>query len=420
MMLLRKLFLLLCFLGVSSFVIAQDSLSLTTLQPITHSFSIVDGRLVGEGAGFLKKEIAEAQFTLLGDYPDSKNVSDFTTALLPVLNQAHYKTMALGVGVPSARQLNALAKEPKTLVSKLKATNDRYAITENENVILPMPDMKSVEDAHFIQKAGELEWTIVGFGSESWNNLPAMADQMYAALSPEIQKQQLAVYQECKSILKTSYANRNGDLLQFATDIKNSKPIQAFLKAVQGESSENPTLIEAFWASIESCRMYAQKLYFEKNQLRVNEEKRLLRQELDRIGFDMHQDKLFVKWDMSFLSRGLQPYAFYGVGNTLSEIANYNGNRSLHIGIVPRYRQKSGVITDLLEQENSMAHRLSALVQAAKKDEWTLIDLQKMIQESHYTPVKYLLDGQVQDLIKRYDIIIIPSLEKEATLNYNK
>jgi len=122
---------------------------------------------------------------------------------------------------------------------------------------------------------------------------------------------------------------------------------------------------------------------------------------------------------MNFLSRGFQPYAFYGVGNTLSEIANYNGSTSLHIGIVPRYQLKNGVVLDLMEQENTMAHQFAVLMQTAKKDQWTVIDLQQMIQHSHYTPLKYLLDEPIQDLIKRYDLIVIPAVEKEVSLNYD-
>ncbi len=416
---IQKSVFLIFFLGVSTCVIGQDSLSLETLQPITYHFEITDGQLVGAGADFLKKEITKAQFTLLGDYPDSKSSSDFTTALLPELHQAEYKTMALGIGVPSARLLHSMTEEPKTILSKLKALNNKYAFTEKERLVLPMPDMKSVSDALFVQKAGELQWNIVGFGNESWNNLPWLLDQMYGKLSEGIQKKQRSLYETSKTTVEKLYANRNGDLLSFVEAIENSKPIQDFLKIASEKSAENAVIVEAFHNSIKNCRFYAEKQFFKKNKWRVDEEKRLLRQELERIDFDIHQDKLFVKWDMNFLSRGFQPYAFYGVGNTLSELADYNGSTSLHIGIVPRYQLKNGVVLDLMEQKNTMAHRFAALVQVAKKNQWTVIDLQQMIQESQYTPVKYLLNENINDLIKRYDLIVIPAVEKEATLNYD-
>jgi len=138
----QKLSLLTFVLFVSSWAIAQDSLSLKLIEPIRFYFSIEEGQLVGEGADFLKKEIVKAQFTLLGDYPDSKASSDFTTALLPMLE----------------------IKEPHNVISKLKENNEKYVLRENGNLIFPMPDMKSVEDAQFIQKAGEFKWNIIGFG----------------------------------------------------------------------------------------------------------------------------------------------------------------------------------------------------------------------------------------------------------------
>ncbi len=416
----QKILLPLCLLGLLRLCMAQDSLSLEKLERITYHFALEEEQLVGEGADFLQKEIAKVQFTLLGDYPDSKSSSDFTAALLPLLDRAEYETMALGVGVPSARILDSIAKAPTTVVAKLKSWNNTYAFLENEKTILPMPDMKSVADALFLQKAGKLHWNIVGFGNESWNNLPWLLDQLYGSLSTAVQQEQRTLYEKCKTTLQKLYANRNGDLRSFATAVKDSKSIEEFLKIANEKSVENKGIVSAFYHSIENCRMHAEKEFFEKNKWRVDEEKRLLRQELERIDFDIHQDKLFVKWDMNFLSRGFQPYAFYGMGNTLSEIANYNGNTSLHIGIVPRYQLKNGVVLDLMKEENTMAHRFAALAQAAKKNEWTVIDLQQMIQESNYTPVKYLLDVQLQDLIKRYDLIVIPPIEKAASLNYDK
>lgn len=418
MMSVQKIVLSLCLLGISTVVNAQDSLTTTTLRTKIHHFSIVDGKMVGEGVDLLKKAIAKAQFTLVGDYPDSKSSSDFTNAILPILDDAQYKTMALGVGVPTARWLHTLAQEPTTVVSELRAANSIYALTENKKTILPLPDMKSVEDARFIQKAGALQWSIIGFGSESWNNLPWLLDQMYAALSDTKQQEYHSRHAKCKAILSKMYTTRKGDLLRFATSLKNSAPIQDFLGKMAVELDDS-ALLEAFHSSIEICRMHAQKLYFEKNQLRVREEKRLLRQELDLSGFDIDHDRLFVKWDLNFLSRGFQPYAFYGLGNTLSEIAEYNGNTSLHIGMIPRYQFKNGHLLDLTTQKNTMSHRLSTLLQAGKKDIWTVIDLRQMIQESQYAPVKYLLNEPLLDLIKRYDLIVIPALEQEATLNHN-
>jgi len=276
---IQKSVFLIFFLGVSSWGMGQDSLSIETLNPITYHFDITHGQLVGAGADFLKKEITKAQFTLLGDYPDSKSSSDLTAALLPVLDRAEYKTMALGVGVPSSRMLNAIAKEPTTVVTKLKDLNNANSFSENENRILPMPDMKSLADARFVQKAGELQWTIVGFGTESWNNLSWLLNQLYEKLPQELQEKQRSLYEDCKSTFKKLYAKRNGDLLLFAEAVANSKSIQDFLKGASEKSTANSAIVKAFHNSLKNCRFYAQKQFFKKNKWRVNEEKRLLRQE---------------------------------------------------------------------------------------------------------------------------------------------
>ena len=74
---------------------AQDSLSAKQLKPLTYAFDIVEGKLIGEGEVFLKQEMAKAQFTMLGEYHGSMRISEFTNAIIPVLNNLNYKAMVL-------------------------------------------------------------------------------------------------------------------------------------------------------------------------------------------------------------------------------------------------------------------------------------------------------------------------------------
>lgn len=396
-------------------MIAQDSLSTAILQSISYRFTLDEGQINGEGAEFLRRETANAQFTLVGDYPDSKNISDFTAALIPLLDRATYKALALGVGVPSGRFLDTLANEPKTVLPQLKVLNTRYAFTENETIITPMPDMKSVEDAQFVQRAAEQDWSIVGFGYESWNALPLLVDAMYKGMPAELRDRQKNLYMNCLALLNRFYSNRNGDLLAFSDAVEQSTVVQQFLQT-SARIPQNTVLVSAFKAGVQRARMYAKRNFFEKNQLRIKDEKHFLKQELERIGFDIHNDKLLIKWDRNFLSRGFQPYAFYGIGNMLSEIANYNGTTSLHIAMIPRYNDQTGELLDALSIESRSSNPMMALLGLGRQDEWTIIDLRPMVQGFYYTPVKYLLNPVEEDLIKRFDLLIIPPTERAVEL----
>lgn len=396
-------------------ILAQDSLSIENLKPLIYEFELIDGHIQGNGLEFLKKELAKAQFTLLGDYPDSKNTSELTTALIPLLHASEYRAMALGVGVPSGRLLDSLSKEPSTIRSKFKKLNIKYSFQENEKTVTPMPDMKSIEDVGFVQKAGEQNWSVVGFGYESWNSLSVWADKMYNQLPAKSRDEHEETYLKSTDFIKELYQNRNGDLLAFYKAVNESNVIERFLK-IAATNSKNAIYLTAFKNSIKLAGMYANQQFFEKNKLRINDEKQFLKQELERIDFDIHRDKLLVKWDGNFLSRGFQPYAFYGVGNTLSEIAEYNGSKSLHISVIPRYVEKNGAVQDISNSEDGSSNPLASLLSAGQKNQWTIINLQPIGPGHFYWPRKYLLTDAEEDFIKRFDILIIPPIEKKAKL----
>lgn len=410
--------LALYFFSTFSPVYSQDSLTVKILQPLTYHFNIKDGQLIGDGADFLKKEIASAQFTLLGDYIDSKNISELTTALIPILNTENYKTMALGIGSISAQKIQKEIQSSKHALDHLKSINNKYKFKEGDKTNLPIPDLKYVEDAVFIAKAVESDWAIIGFGNESWNGLILLLDEMYSNLTSDKNDNYKDSYKASVEAIKKHYAERNGDLLNFSNSIQNDSAIIDFIK-IAATKTKNKLIIEEFNNSIQRAWMHASKMYFEKNEIRVLDEKRLLKQELENINFNIEQDKLFVKWDFNFLSKGFQPYAFYGIGNTLNEIAAYNGHSSLNIGVMRRFYLHENKIKDSLNNPNSQAEKLKGLLQMGLKDEWVAIDIRPLIQGHFYHPVKYLFNDTIKDLIKRYDIIIIPKTEREPTPNYD-
>ncbi len=401
---MKRYFEIVCllFMSISFVTRSQDSLSTKHLIPLTYEFTITDGVLDGPGANFLEQETNKAQFTLVGDYPDSKSSSEFTDAIIPVLQEVGYHTMALGVGVPSARILDSLMKEPANLKTSLKALNTQYTFQENKQLIVPIPEMKSVADAQFLQNAAEHDWSVLGFGYESWNALSLLTDEMFNTFAPEQQQKYKATYAASIAFLEGLYEHRKGASLQFCDAVDASEEVQAFLKQA-ATIPENMYLITAFNTSLLRVRMHIQRRFFEKNQLRIKDEKHFLRQELERNGFDIRTDKLLVKWDRNFLSRGFQPYAFYGIGNTLSELAEYNGSKTLHIAIVPRYQEREGSVMDVLQKPNP----LDSFLEMGQRDKWVVIDMRNMMENCYYTPVQFLLNETALDFVKRFDFLVI-------------
>ena len=129
---------------------SQDSLSRKHLEPLCYDFDVVDGKLVGRGAEVLKEEVAKAQYTMIGEFHGSKTISDFTTALIPILDNNSYKTMLLEVGPISGQLLNSIESN---WVENIKDLHDKYKIECEDEDESPIPFISYVEDAHFIAEA---------------------------------------------------------------------------------------------------------------------------------------------------------------------------------------------------------------------------------------------------------------------------
>jgi uncharacterized iron-regulated protein len=82
-----------------SFAQEKPALSEKDLETNTYYFKIADHKLVGDGAKFLADELAKSQFVLLGEYHGSHQISVFTKAIIPILNDADFRNFGLEVGV---------------------------------------------------------------------------------------------------------------------------------------------------------------------------------------------------------------------------------------------------------------------------------------------------------------------------------
>lgn len=289
---------------------AQDSLSVEHLKPLTLSFNIMDGKLVGEGGDFLSAEMAKAQYTLLGDYIGSKRIPELTNALLPHLDQSGYTTMAAGIGPVITDILQC--QYPNSIEQNLKDINTEHSFYEGERQILPIPDLLYEEDALFLQQALHQDWKLIGFGYDSWNGLHLLFDEMFRRLSTQNKSKHAEVYRQAKDELSQAYKSRKGNLLYFHDALKNSQVINIFIGAMS-ETEKNKGVVASYHHTMAQSYMHAEKMYFEKNKTRVEDEKKFFKEGIEAHDLDITKEKIFVKWDFNFLSRGLQPYAFYGL-----------------------------------------------------------------------------------------------------------
>lgn len=393
----------------------QDSLSVAQLKPITYSFDIENGKMIGDGKTFLSEELSKAQFTMIGEYHGSKRISEFTEAIIPILDSVGYKTMVTEVGPITGQILNDLNSN---IQIRIESIIEKYKFVEEDGYVnTPFPFFENIEDANFLEEAKNRNWRIIGIDQEYYYSHQMLIDKMYNNLSSEKQLLNKELYEHVTdSITKYYIMDINGEM-DLALSIKNSSILKDFTTTTS-TTLQNDEIAEALYASNHIYFLYSNNQWFENNSTRIKYMKSQLRKQLQRNEFNLNKDKLLIKMGQYHLSKGFSPLGLYEVGNTLNEIAEYHGNTALNIAFSSRFYMEDGEVVDILESDNQYEQRLNDLNQMGEKDEWVVIDLRPMIKGHFYRPVKYKFNEHVEDLVKRYDLLVIPKIETEPTPNY--
>ncbi|MEM9680206.1 MAG: hypothetical protein AAF901_07765 [Bacteroidota bacterium] len=394
----------------------QDSLSVEQLEPFTYTFDVKDGKLMGNGKTFLEQEIANAQFTMIGEYHGSKRISEFTEAIIPILDGLGYKAMALEVGPVTGQQLNTLQGD---IEGEIKKLHQEYMMKESDgyvNTSLPFFDYK--EDAQFLQAVKDRSWEVFGIDQEFYDGYIMLLDQMFDNLSANLKKQYSVLYSETKSELQQFYKDDQDDKENLHVALSNSKLFKDFLQKMSLEK-QNLDIIDAIKESSAIYLLYNNRKWYENNATRITYMKSQLKKGLTHLNFDLSKDKLLIKMGGYHLSKGFSPLGLYEVGNTLNEIAEYHGNTALNIGFMSRFSKEGDTITDNYTSENKYFKARKDLLQMGKENQWVVIDLRRMIKGYFYYPKRFNLNPQIVELVKRYDLLVIPKMEVEGTLNYD-
>ena len=398
----------------------QTELSFQDLEKHTYYFDIVDNRIVGDGTKFLTDELNKNQYVMLGEYHGSARISEFTKALIPMFSDAGCRTFALEIGPVSAEILSELSKNSSHTVANLKAFNSKnYFATKKGRIFTPTPFFTYVEDAEFLAEAAKRKWNFIGLDQEfSYSYLPLL-ERMQTNLNPKKKKELTVLYEQVRTQITEIYNDSDNGVRQKFAAIYNSQEINQYLNSASENNQKNKEIAAAIRATTEIYRDNELKKYYANNSGRISYMKQNLRQGMAKFGFDPRKDKMLVKTGAVHASRGFSPLALYEIGNTLSELAEFNGTKALNIYFGSRfYLDEKGQVVDALTDEKGGAYKFRALYQMGRKDQWTIIDLRPLRQSVFYSG-SYDLTKNVEDIFKRYDVVIIPKMEISPKLNVN-
>ena len=413
-------FLVFAVLIQAMFSQVRPSIQPNDLESYTYHFEIVNDRLVGGGADLLSREMTESQFVLLGEYHGSARIGEFTKAIIPILSRAGYRTFGLEIGPISAEKLSRLSEGGTSTVENLKKYNSRYAVRANNRVFTPIPFFGGVEDAHFLAIARKERWNLIGLDQEGSFAYVALIDEIFANLSKGEQQRTRPVYDRARAIADLSMKADNSTGQSRYKLMLESKEINDFFQKACVRNNRNRSIVDAIRLTSEIFHMNDSNIrkYYEANSERIQYMKTNLAAAFKRQRFDVANHKMLLKMGAVHTGRGFSPLSLFEIGNTLSELAEFHGNRSLHIEFGARYFIENGVETDALADENGFLHRYKAFLQMAKRDKWTVIDLRPLRKIVFYQR-KFDLNPIILEIFKNQDLYVIPPIDRDATPNYS-
>jgi len=409
--------ILFTFLNILSLTFSQDSLSVDVLQSISYSFQINQEKLSGEGATYLLNKLSKAQFTLLGEYHGSKNISEFTEALIPQLHEWDYRHFVLEVGPNTGQFLDQLPSNKNKVVSNLTKLNQKYLSGEEEDVRYPIPFFDKIEDARFLGEAKERDWKIIGIDQEYVNGYSLQFDWMYNNLDSKKKDFLSEKHSAVQDTLTRMSIERDTKNIPLYSAIVKSEFIQDYLSQMSRDA-KNIQLVEAFRKSIEIYHMNTIGKWYQNNSTRVKYMKERLRLGLEESDFDISKDKLLIKMGGYHMSQGFSPLGFYEVGNTLNEIAEYHRNYAVNIGFINRFEMNDNKLEDALDIESRYVENLKSFYGMGTQNEWIIIDLESLREGYYYHPQKYLLNKYEEKLIQQFDVLIVTPTEYPAKNNF--
>ena len=395
----------------------QDTLLLEDIKSYTYEFQIKNGQIEGKGAEFLINEFAKTQIVMLGEYHGQKSISEFTGSIIPVLNKNGFKHMALEVGPTMGDFLNSL--NAPNVEKDLKKINQQYHTKDGEDIYTPIPFFDTVEDAKFLDEAKKHEWNVFGVDQEYYDSFPFLFDLMFGNLTENQKAHHKKLHQSAIDSLQSFYQREVEKGESYVTLISESQVISEFLKTMH-QADENAPLVEAFTKSVEIYKLNDDSRWYENYQTRIAYMKQLLRTEFEKEKFNVVNDKLLIKMGRLHLSKGTSPYAFNELGNTLTELCEYNGVTALGIGFETRFHIENDVIMDELDSDSKYMQNYREFKKFGDKYKWTILDLRPMRKDFHWhpQPLKGKLNAYLQELIVNYDILIIPPAYDKSTPNY--
>jgi hypothetical protein len=398
---------------IAGLVVAQQAipqLGPAQLDPLTLGFRIENGKLVGNGGEFLRREIASSRATLLGEYHGSQRISELTKALIEPMHLAGYRHMALEVGPTTAKILTEIGKSKDGALSRLRSLNSKYLIHMPGRVFTPIPFFSGVADAEFLGSATDRGWKLFGVDQEFHFGFLMLLDRLEEIASPALSEE----IEKTRALILTGYDSRRKGGREDSTILFKSAELSDLVKKLEKIGGEAAQIGRDLRRSAQIYHLNEIGDWWGSNGSRIAHMKENFHFGLNSTNFSFDRDRLFLKIGSVHNGRGLSLLRHFELGNTISELAELRGERSLHICVMYRFwKDGDGSVVDTISTDK----RYEVLRSQGALDEWRVIDLRPLKRTVFYDGVTY--EKFVGEAFTQYDLVIVSPTDEEPVLNVN-
>lgn len=402
-MLIRKIkvgivFLTIFFLARAK-TYGQEPLSTADLAEYTTYFSL-DNRLQDEGAALLRQEIAGAHFIAYGELHNSRQSALFFDALLKEASKSGFDNLALEIGENSTRILERLSETPENTTSNINGFFKKYGA---KNYKWPIPFVKGVEDAAFLETASVLNYDLWGLDHEYLFSAPVLFDELI--LTTYSTEELLDLKKQATKTWKKLKPKKR------CCESLTSPEIETFLSKFSTENEQAQAIITGLKTAWQIYCDYEEARYRQSNTDRINFMRTNFLDNFEQEAKSTGQTpKVIAKLGSYHSSRIVSPLGYKDVGNLIKEIAEERQVDAIYIRYLRRYWQGKDKI-DAKDYTNSRT-----FLTVGKPDQWALIDLRPLREKIKSGELTVSASEKLE--IYNYDLMLMAPKDQWVKNNF--
>ena len=396
-------------LSFTTFVRAQNAEFTEALKKNRGAISVQDGKLAGPSAEVLRAALAEAQFVALGEDHGIRQIPEFAAALCAELAPHGFHHMGLEIGPYVAPELEKMARSAdgaKQLAEFEKKYPETLAFYNWQEEFAMLQKCESA--------ASPGHMTIWGLDQEFMGATGFLADKIMATNPGPEAKTAIETLLKETNEARTSAVKSGSPADLFMMTAKQEKldHVRDLLKK-QGKP-EAQKLFDAFLVSREIYQKNMADDYYLSNRQRAL----LMKRNFSEPFAASSQSngvlpKVFFKFGAYHMFRGINPLHSSELGNLISEAAEANQFKSVHVliaGVKGEQLRFTGIgkpaeggPLDLAGDKDSPFLFFKPLFDAQVENSWTLYDLRALRDGfSKYGKI----DHELERVIFGYDFVV--------------